>query len=320
MSFEPDFIPYPSSKGRDAVMEDLFFAPDPQLAFAPPPASFDSEFDNDEQVEERDFELSLKFKQVDDFYANFLDTIPVTPTPPAVTHSTESVSGVSQYSCDLTLSDYSIPSEIESRGSVNDGIYNTHAFVQPAAAFFNSLPLIPPPSPSEAVAVQESATGFLSAADLVVPDEAHEAQRPVKPFHCPVCPFCESEARNLIIGSFLLPASARKHNLKTHVRTHNKEESKCFGCKICGRQFTRKHDLRRHRATLHGEQTSSSSSVSGISKRSVDPTHDRPGLSHHCITLNGDPTPMLSANPDSFSNSDAAIDISENMIAWLLQV
>ena len=43
---------------------------------------------------------------------------------------------------------------------------------------------------------------------------------------------------------------------------------------------------------------------------------DQPQPSHHCVTLKGDPTPM-SAYPDQFLNFDAAIDVPENIIAWL---
>jgi hypothetical protein len=152
MSFEQDFIPYPSSQGTDVMGPDLFFAPDPQLAFAPSPESFDREVDNEE------FDLELSLKEFDDFFATFGDTIPVVPTPSVVTDSTESVY-TSQYSCDLTPSDYSIPSEIESRGSVYDGLYSTHASVY-SAAFSDPLPSIPPLSPAaNAVGMQESGRG-----------------------------------------------------------------------------------------------------------------------------------------------------------------
>jgi hypothetical protein len=295
MSFEQDLIPYPSSSGKNAREPDLFFAPDPQLAFAPSPESFDREVDNEE------FDLELSFKEFDDFFATFGDTIPVAPTPSAVTDLTDSAESV--YS-----SQYSIPSEIESRGSVYDGLYSTHASVY-SAAFSDPLPSIPPPSPA---AVQESASPV-----HVIPDEAHG---PVKPFKCPLCPFCESDAMHFIIGSFLLLASARKHNLHTHVVAHDKERSKRFGCDTCGNRFTRKHDLRRHRETIHKEQLSSSSPSSSISKRilkrTLDPMPEQPDLSHRGITLNGGPAPMLSAYPDY----DAVIDVPENIIAWFLGV
>ena len=125
MSLEPDFIPYPSSQGTDTMGPDLFFAPDPQLAFAPSPESFDREVDNEE------FDLELSFKEFDDFFATFRDAIPVAPTPSAEKDSTDSVY-TSQYSYDLTPSDYSISSEIESRGSVYDGLHSTHGSVYSA--------------------------------------------------------------------------------------------------------------------------------------------------------------------------------------------
>ena len=194
MSFEPDFIRYPSSKGTDVMKADLFFAPDPQLAHAPSPESFDLEVDNDKEVEE--FDLDLSFKQFDDFFANFRDTIPVAPAPSTVTHSTGSIyESSSQYSCDFTLSDYSIPSEIESCGSVNDGLYNTPPPAYSVIAFPNPSPYIQPPSPVKAATVQKSSTGTFSAAVHVV---LGEALGPVKPFKCKLCPFCESETRYLI--------------------------------------------------------------------------------------------------------------------------
>jgi hypothetical protein len=203
MSFEPDFIRYPSSKGTDVMKADLFFAPDPQLAHAPSPESFDLEVDNDKEVEE--FDLDLSFKQFDDFFASFRDTIPVAPAPSTVTHSTASIyEASSQYSCDLTLSDYSIPSEIESRGSVNNGFYSTPPPAYSAPAFPNPSPYVLPPSPAKAVAVQKYSTLAFSAAVHVVPGEA---LGPVKPFKCKLCPFCESETRDFINYWLILLAS-----------------------------------------------------------------------------------------------------------------
>ena len=176
---------------------DLFFAPVPQLAHAPSPDTFDLEVDNDKEVEEFDFESSSK--QLDDFFATLRDnTIPVVPTPSAVTYSTESTYDVSssQYSSDFTLSDYSIPSEIESRSSVDDGLHSHNPLTFVYSGVFSDSPLsIPPPSAAKAVPSQESATLALSA---VVKDAAY---KPDRPFKCPQCSFGESEARDFIIGS-----------------------------------------------------------------------------------------------------------------------
>ncbi|KAH8977916.1 hypothetical protein EDB92DRAFT_676345 [Lactarius akahatsu] len=48
--------------------------------------------------------------------------------------------------------------------------------------------------------------------------------------------------------------SARKHNLKTHMETHNPNRERPFVCpeNDCGQPFTRKHDLKRHLESMHG--------------------------------------------------------------------
>ena len=195
ISLETDYIPYPSSKGKDAIRvePDLFFAPDPdtQLAFAPSPESFDRDFDKEE------FDLELSFKEFDNFFATLGHTIPVAPTPSAVTDSTDSTESVysSQYSCGLTPSEYSSVYQVgQSFFSTNQNAaagceqypipsepYNTYPSVY-SAAFSDPLPSIPPGSPEvKAAAVQES-------------DEAHKVHGPVKLFKCYRCSFCESDA------------------------------------------------------------------------------------------------------------------------------
>ncbi|KAH9014427.1 hypothetical protein EDB84DRAFT_1568149 [Lactarius hengduanensis] len=48
--------------------------------------------------------------------------------------------------------------------------------------------------------------------------------------------------------------SARKHNLKTHMETHNPNRERPFVCleNDCGQPFTRRHDLKRHQESMHG--------------------------------------------------------------------
>jgi hypothetical protein len=179
MSFEPDFSSYHSSEGD-------FFGPDPPVVDAPSSAAFDEDVDNDKEVGELDLELS--FKNMDDIFATFHDSIPAAPTPSesAVTYSTESLYELSsQYSCDPTSSDYSIPSEIESRGS-NDGTSDY------SAPYANGPPSI------DIVVQQYDASVINPAAlslDHVVPDpDAQMAREPVKPFACPLCSFCKVRA------------------------------------------------------------------------------------------------------------------------------
>ncbi|EIM83485.1 uncharacterized protein STEHIDRAFT_123901 [Stereum hirsutum FP-91666 SS1] len=58
-------------------------------------------------------------------------------------------------------------------------------------------------------------------------------------------------------------AFARAYNLKTHMDTHNPDRPKPHICpfRSCGRSFSRKHDLQRHRAAIHRDQGGSVSSI-----------------------------------------------------------
>ncbi len=176
MSSEPDFSWYHSSEGD-------FFGPDPPLVDAPSSAAFDEDVDNDKEVEE--FDLELSFKNLDDIFANFHESIPAASAPSAVTYLTESLSELSsQFSCDNTLSCYSIPSEIDSRGS-NDDLYSTHTSDY-SAPYANG-----PPSIDAASAINPAALSL----DHVVPDaDAPMVPEPVKPFRCQLCSFCKVRA------------------------------------------------------------------------------------------------------------------------------
>lgn len=225
MSFEQDLIWYPEEyppSSADERKADLFFAPAPQVAYAPSPDTFDLEVDNYGGFEE--FDLESSSKQIDHFFDTYR-YIPAVPTPSAVSHSTESLYEVSsQYSGCPTLSDCSIStflSENEFLGSVNDGLYSPHSSEYSAA--FSDSPSSVPLSPANMaifdygtlnldpnlVAAQEYI--FVgSAVAHVVPDKAHEPvkRESVKRFKCPFCPHSEPEARDFIIGSFLIPLAS----------------------------------------------------------------------------------------------------------------
>jgi len=57
------------------------------------------------------------------------------------------------------------------------------------------------------------------------------------------------------VCSYCGHVSARKHNLKTHMDTHNPDRKKPFVCPAgdCAHPFTRKHDLKRHMESMHGD-------------------------------------------------------------------
>ncbi|ORX92595.1 hypothetical protein K493DRAFT_316512 [Basidiobolus meristosporus CBS 931.73] len=52
-----------------------------------------------------------------------------------------------------------------------------------------------------------------------------------------------------------LKSFARKYNLNVHTRTHYPELARPFQCLECKKAFGRKHDLRRHLATVHQTTT-----------------------------------------------------------------
>jgi hypothetical protein len=203
-----------------------FFPPDPLFVDAASSAAFNEEVDNHKEFEDLDLELTSK--NLDDFFATLYDdnasascaatcstdssyqqSLHYASTSCAATCSTDSSYQQSlHYSCDPTLSDHSILSGIESRGSVNDGLHSTHT--SSYSAVYSNAPLsIPPHNPAEVIsdygtldvdpnsiandiAVQQSAASVVALPpDHVIPDpDAQMALEPDKPFKCP----CESQS------------------------------------------------------------------------------------------------------------------------------
>jgi hypothetical protein len=210
MSFE-HLVQYPSAESTDALGPELFFAPPPQHTDAPSPELFDQEVAG--------LDLNLPFELFGP-YNDFLPTfIPIISTPSALTYSTDSVHDVpsSHYSSDFSQSDYSIPSEIESYYSSNNGDYRANDSSQ-SAVFSNGPPSESIPSLHSAEAQFDFGTSDLSPnigispVDLstaiqpptnvvptplpvhVTPDsEAQMAPVPDRPYKCPLCPHCKAE-------------------------------------------------------------------------------------------------------------------------------
>jgi hypothetical protein len=195
---------------------------------------FDHEFDNNEEINE--FGRNLSPEQIDAFF-NSRDSTPAISTkistPSAFTNSTDSSceTAPSQYSFNFTPSesDYLNPSEFETDGSANSSFYSAQASIS-SAEFTDPLPYFPPLNPTEAhgsmdlpnfvtddysTAMQqlESVTCVDPAALSVHVIEDSKAQMtaqmaPIeKPFKCPLCLFCESEARDFINHWLTLLAS-----------------------------------------------------------------------------------------------------------------
>ncbi len=208
MSFEPDLVQYPPAESTDALRPELFFAPPPQHTDAPSPELFDQEVAG--------LDLNFPFEPFGPFkFDDFLPTfIPIISTPSALTYSTDSVHEVTS---DFSQSDYSIPSEIESYYSSNNGLYRANDSIQ-SAGFSNGPPSESIPSLHSAEAQFDFGTSDLSPnigispVDLstamqpptnvvptpllvhVTPDsEAQMAPVPDRPYKCPLCPHCKAE-------------------------------------------------------------------------------------------------------------------------------
>ena len=276
MSTEAELSGWPLfAEGTDANQQDLSFE------------SFEKDIG--------DIEFDLSFFQFPDSFPIFPGTTPAITSPSSLTYSTESDTP-SQYSNGFSPSDYSTHSDVVvTPGLVEQSVYTTHDSVysdgfthDPCHPSFGSLPPSPSLHPIKAKSdfgtslpyqgffgispeepsndLQQSAMSPAFLPMQVMPGTQTNTTS-AKPFKCPYCPFGKSNALRIYdwLTLFLL-ASKRKYNLRTHISTHDKKNSKRFICDTCFSGFTRKHDLRRHlRAnhTMHDDLKSSSSTYSG---------------------------------------------------------
>jgi hypothetical protein len=131
MSTEPDFSWSVTNEDPDANKKDVS------------PESFERHVG--------EIELDWPLHQFRDHFAYLRDTLPVTTTQSSLTHSTVSESELapSQYSYALAPSEYSIPSEIATRGPEEHGVYVARDYMSSAIvpndpSSFGSLPPSPP--------------------------------------------------------------------------------------------------------------------------------------------------------------------------------
>jgi len=242
MSTEGDLSGWPLfAEGTDPNQQDLSFE------------SFEKDIG--------DIEFDLSFFHFSDTFPILPGTPPVVTSPSSLTYSTESDSP-SQYSYGYAPSDYSTPSDVVTPGPVEEGVYTTHSSIYSDIfthdlSSFGSLPPSPTLHPIKAQSDYGTSLPYQAffgieepSVDLQHPMQVMPGTQTKKPFKCPYCPF----------------ASKRKYNLRTHIGTHDKKNSKRFTCNACDSGFTRKHDLHRHlrtHHTIHGSLKSSSSAYSG---------------------------------------------------------
>jgi hypothetical protein len=171
------------SEGTDADQQDLSFE------------SFEKDIG--------EIEFDWPFPQLQDNFSTYPDTLPCVTTPSSFTYSTESDS---QYSYGFAPSDYSVPSDVVTRGTADD-LYTAHDF-DPSS--FGSLPASPAlhpvearsdygpsdsyqffdgSSPEDLFTLQQFATfGAPGRLPVQVTPEQPDIQTLAKPFQCPYCP------------------------------------------------------------------------------------------------------------------------------------
>ncbi|KAI0283402.1 hypothetical protein BGY98DRAFT_952249 [Russula aff. rugulosa BPL654] len=259
-----------SSFLSEAAKPDLpFFPPLPQ-ADAPPPESFDTEFEG------------LEFEGVElpeDSFLQFRGNTPVFISPSVFTHSTESgyELAASEYSYGYPHSNYSMPLDIAFQNvRVSSEYGGVDTLQNPAYPPFNDLSsfgaLPPTPSPSPPLRMGKAQSDYGPSKSRqphfgVAPDNLSlSRQQPATPTVPPVPPVQVSDKQSHAGHgkAHQCPncsrAFARAFNLKTHMDTHNPERVKQYVCphSSCKRPFSRKHDLQRHRTAIHRDQSSTS--------------------------------------------------------------
>jgi hypothetical protein len=196
MSTEADLLRF-FTEGTEASKEDLSFD------------AFEKDFG--------DIECDPSFFQLPADFTLFPGTI---TTPSSLTYSTESDSP-SQYSFGIAPSDYSIPSDADTPGSVEQDVYAAHDSVYSDVfshdPSFGSLPPSPPLHPVRAhsdygtslphqffefspeelsVALQQSATPISPEPLQVLPDTRTDTTF-TRPFKCPLCPFGKANSMGI---------------------------------------------------------------------------------------------------------------------------
>ncbi|KAF8262894.1 hypothetical protein EI94DRAFT_1742264 [Lactarius quietus] len=248
----------------------------PESVQAPSPESFEKYLEELLDFDNLDNDVDLP-TLLDDPFPNYPDAsaLPLS-SPSASTYSTTDLTD------DTTNSDYSsmtfsttnhpLPLNIDLRdvdtGSGYNGVYtkqpapmftDPHAFLDSLGSLqfppdlFQTVQVYKaqsddgPYRPSVGISPHCLSTAFQSPPPAALMDSPGGTASSMQTYTGPirskfVCPECGHK-------------SARKHNLKTHMDTHNPDRMKPFVCPVsdCGHPFTRKHDLKRHLEAMHGD-------------------------------------------------------------------
>ncbi|KAI0274780.1 hypothetical protein BC834DRAFT_1029726 [Gloeopeniophorella convolvens] len=283
MADDADFLLY--SLLSETKPELPFFSPLSNVD-APTPDTFDSEF-----ADLDDFEGTVPPlpQPIDDSFATYRGSTPVFTSPSIFTHSTESGYdfAASEYSFH-PASNYSLPLDINMAfsnvqvGSDTRSYNVREPMFDPLSGGLQSFGVLPPsPSPSPPVRSTRALSEYMptksrhnhygiSPETLSLP----RPQPPTIPTILPVQPASDMQPHAGPGKLHQCPNCSRSFgrafNLKTHMDTHNPERAKPYICphSSCGRGFSRKHDLQRHRTAIHRDQTSPGSAYSDSSRQS----------------------------------------------------
>ncbi|KAI0050663.1 hypothetical protein FA95DRAFT_1555379 [Auriscalpium vulgare] len=261
-----------------------FFDPTPNQIEAPTPDTFDTDL-------ELDTDLQLFDEQVQLFELNNPIAPPREAGPPSVFSESayESVANSeSVYYSPYAPSNYSLPVGMSSFNAMHLSDYGAseryNARILGAdmtATSFGALPPSPPVSPPTRAARAQSDYGAALHGQRRYPAAGgHPSVSPISMSpQLPIVPPVPSVARSQAGSDYNAAGDARgkihhcptcnrgfarAYNLKTHMDTHSSDRVKPYACphRSCGRSFSRKHDLQRHRAAIHRDSSTTSTTPS----------------------------------------------------------
>ncbi|KAH9055720.1 hypothetical protein EDB87DRAFT_1687921 [Lactarius vividus] len=245
-------------------------------SFAPPPQDAPESFEKDleeylEEIDSADVDPNFS-TSLDDPFHIFRDFTPSPglASPPGSTYTTESSEdpATSDYSY-MTYSTSSCPAPpfdgFGSQLNAVDPKHNMFSPIRPRFLDFDpfghqlSLSLF---TDVYVVGAQSDDGPYRSSVGISPHILSSALQSPPPSYSAdpPICAASATEIRTIgpIREKYVCPhcghRSARKHNLKTHMETHNPNRERPFVCPEieCGQPFTRKHDLKRHLESMHG--------------------------------------------------------------------